>query len=345
MGRAMSLGKAACLLLLLALVAPASAVAQTSMGVVNGTVTDTTGGLVPGATVTLVSEATNVQSVRQTNQNGYFVFVNVRPGTYTLTVELRGDEDGPGVPLRRRRQRDADAERPPRGRGGERGRGGDGPVRAAAGLLGRAGERDRGEGHRGDAAAGPELHPAAGADARGEPGLHGPGRGAERERELRHGLRGRLRDPRRLHQQRLDPGAAEPLQGLLRGRDHQHQRARGLLRRAAGHRLPAGVQGPVARRQGGVRRRHGRGHQHDVEVGQQPLPRHRLRVLPQRGPDRPQPVPGRLGRAGHEAPGVQAEPVRGEHRGAHHQGQDVLLRLVRRLALQRLYADPRTSSP
>src|SRR5512139_847918 len=90
MRRAMSLAKPACLLLLLALAAPGRAVAQTSMGVVNGTVTDGTGGLVPGAAVTLANEATNVQSVRQTNQSGYFVFVNVRPGAYTLTVELAG---------------------------------------------------------------------------------------------------------------------------------------------------------------------------------------------------------------------------------------------------------------
>ena len=91
MGRATSPGRATCLLLLLlALIAPPWAAAQTSMGGVNGTVTDSTGAVVPGATVTLVSEATNVQSVRQTNQNGYFVFVNVRPGTYALTVELSG---------------------------------------------------------------------------------------------------------------------------------------------------------------------------------------------------------------------------------------------------------------
>src|SRR5512141_58288 len=90
MGKAMSPGKATCLVLLLLLISPASARAQTSMGGVNGTVTDSTGAVVPGATVTLVSEATNVQSVRHTNQNGYFVFVNVRPGTYTLTVELAG---------------------------------------------------------------------------------------------------------------------------------------------------------------------------------------------------------------------------------------------------------------
>ena len=42
----------------------------------------------------------------------------------------------------------------------------------------------------------------------------------------------------------------------------------------------------------------------------------------------------------HEAPRVPAEPVRGEHRRAHHQGQDLLLRLVRRLALPRLRPDP-----
>jgi len=88
MGRAMSLGIATCLLLFLMLFSPAPAVAQTSMGGVNGTVTDSTGAVVPGATVTLISEATNVQSVRQTNPNGYFVFVNVRPGTYTLTIEM-----------------------------------------------------------------------------------------------------------------------------------------------------------------------------------------------------------------------------------------------------------------
>jgi hypothetical protein len=60
------------------------------MGTVDGTVTDATGGVLPGATVTLVSEATNVQAVRVTNESGFFAFVNVRPGTYVLTVELSG---------------------------------------------------------------------------------------------------------------------------------------------------------------------------------------------------------------------------------------------------------------
>jgi outer membrane receptor protein involved in Fe transport len=64
--------------------------AQTSMGTVNGTVTDATGAVVPGATVALVNEATNIRAERVTNNAGYFNFVNVRPGTYVLTVQLTG---------------------------------------------------------------------------------------------------------------------------------------------------------------------------------------------------------------------------------------------------------------
>jgi outer membrane receptor protein involved in Fe transport len=76
--------------LLVALVCAPLAHAQTSMGGVNGTVTDSQGGVLPGATVTLTNEATEIAAVRHTNENGYFVFVNVRPGAYVLTVELTG---------------------------------------------------------------------------------------------------------------------------------------------------------------------------------------------------------------------------------------------------------------
>jgi outer membrane receptor protein involved in Fe transport len=86
----MSFRKATGLLLFAALVAPGIALAQTSMGGVSGTVTDSTGAVVPGATVTLVNTATDVRSERQTNHEGFFAFVNVRPGTYALTVELSG---------------------------------------------------------------------------------------------------------------------------------------------------------------------------------------------------------------------------------------------------------------
>src|SRR6266545_1176743 len=86
----MSVRKATGLLLLAVSMAPAWVVGQTSMGGVNGTVTDSTGAVVPGATVTLVNQATNVRAERLSNNSGFFTFVNVRPGPYVLTVELSG---------------------------------------------------------------------------------------------------------------------------------------------------------------------------------------------------------------------------------------------------------------
>ena len=60
------------------------------MGGVSGTVKDSQGAVLPGATVTLTSAETNVATVRQTNHSGLFIFVNVRPGPYLLTVEMQG---------------------------------------------------------------------------------------------------------------------------------------------------------------------------------------------------------------------------------------------------------------
>src|SRR5688572_14924110 len=86
----MSLRKAAGLLAVAVWLLPDPASAQTSMGGVSGTVTDSTGAVLPGATVTLTNEETAVQAVRQTNQSGYYTFVNVRPGRYRVAVELTG---------------------------------------------------------------------------------------------------------------------------------------------------------------------------------------------------------------------------------------------------------------
>src|SRR5437764_8151998 len=66
------------------------AFAQTRGGETNGTVTDSTGAVVPGAAVTLTNQGTNIQSTATTNNNGYFVFVNVQPGAYKLKVEKTG---------------------------------------------------------------------------------------------------------------------------------------------------------------------------------------------------------------------------------------------------------------
>ncbi|HEY7508919.1 MAG TPA: carboxypeptidase-like regulatory domain-containing protein, partial [Vicinamibacteria bacterium] len=86
----MSVGKAIGHVVLVTTLLPGAVLAQSSMGTVNGTITDPTGASVPGANVTLVNEGTNVQNTRQTNDAGYYVFVNVRPGRYLLSVEMSG---------------------------------------------------------------------------------------------------------------------------------------------------------------------------------------------------------------------------------------------------------------
>src|ERR1700704_1156819 len=76
------------LLLLLAIVAPVHA--QTPSGEISGTVVDSSGLSVPGVTVTLTNQATNVVRVVQTNEVGLYVISAIPPGTYDLKAELVG---------------------------------------------------------------------------------------------------------------------------------------------------------------------------------------------------------------------------------------------------------------
>src|SRR5262245_35351298 len=76
--------------LLILLFCTSLASAQTATGSANGTVTDPTGAVVPGATVRLVNEGTGVETPSKTNETGNYIFVGVQPGLYTLKVELQG---------------------------------------------------------------------------------------------------------------------------------------------------------------------------------------------------------------------------------------------------------------
>ena len=68
---------------------PASA--QITTGTVTGTVKDAQGGVVPGATVVLISEARGTKSAAVvTNETGDYVFPNVTPDTYTVEVTMPG---------------------------------------------------------------------------------------------------------------------------------------------------------------------------------------------------------------------------------------------------------------
>ena len=76
-------------LLALAILAPLAIQAQTK-GSLSGTVTDPTGAIVPGANVTLRNNATGAAQTATTADNGVFNFINLEPGTYTVTVENAG---------------------------------------------------------------------------------------------------------------------------------------------------------------------------------------------------------------------------------------------------------------
>src|SRR5262245_21051935 len=59
-------------------------------GSLRGSVTDKTGAVVPGATVTLTSEATKFSRNVTTDAKGGYFFASLDPGTYTLKVEVSG---------------------------------------------------------------------------------------------------------------------------------------------------------------------------------------------------------------------------------------------------------------
>ncbi|MBK9153830.1 MAG: TonB-dependent receptor [Chloracidobacterium sp.] len=57
---------------------------------VTGTVADSAGAAVSGATVVLRNEATGISLSTETNSNGFYVFDLVQPGNYSVTVEKAG---------------------------------------------------------------------------------------------------------------------------------------------------------------------------------------------------------------------------------------------------------------
>jgi outer membrane receptor protein involved in Fe transport len=76
-------------LALLVMLAAGAAFAQDT-GSIRGTVTDSTGAVVPGATVTLLNEATKFSRNVVTDAKGDYYFGAVSPGLYTVNVEIPG---------------------------------------------------------------------------------------------------------------------------------------------------------------------------------------------------------------------------------------------------------------
>jgi hypothetical protein len=69
---------------------PATASAQFDTSTVLGAVRDSSGGVIPGATVTLTNIATGITANVVSSADGGYQFLNVRVGTYTVRAELQG---------------------------------------------------------------------------------------------------------------------------------------------------------------------------------------------------------------------------------------------------------------
>ena len=70
---------------------PISTLAQEN-ATLSGTVTDSSGAVIPGAAVTATNETTGVATTLVTNESGSYEFTRVPPGIYTLTAEVPGFE-------------------------------------------------------------------------------------------------------------------------------------------------------------------------------------------------------------------------------------------------------------
>ena len=71
-----------------------AAFSQGATGRVEGTVTDQNTAVVPGVTISIESKdpSTEFKKNVTTNENGYFVFIQIPPGMYRVTVNRTGLE-------------------------------------------------------------------------------------------------------------------------------------------------------------------------------------------------------------------------------------------------------------
>src|SRR6476661_10401503 len=74
---------------LLLLLVSTSAFAQVTASL-SGTVSDSSGALIPGVEVTAKNTRTGISTTNITNETGSFVLLSLQPGTYTLSAALSG---------------------------------------------------------------------------------------------------------------------------------------------------------------------------------------------------------------------------------------------------------------
>lgn len=96
LGRQMTLVFASALrtgVVLAGIVTLSSAVYAQFRASITGTVTDTSGAVIPGATLTLTDNGTNAKQVRTSDQNGFYSFNALPPDHFTLDVTKDGFQD------------------------------------------------------------------------------------------------------------------------------------------------------------------------------------------------------------------------------------------------------------
>src|SRR5689334_2897535 len=64
--------------------------AQTSNATLGGTVSDTTGALIPGVEISATNTGTGIVSTTVTNESGAYNFPSLQTGAYSLKAELPG---------------------------------------------------------------------------------------------------------------------------------------------------------------------------------------------------------------------------------------------------------------
>ena len=72
------------------LIASSRVLAQTNGGSIQGTITDSGGSVLPGATVVATNVATTVETTRQANDAGLYVITPLPPGEYRVEVSSAG---------------------------------------------------------------------------------------------------------------------------------------------------------------------------------------------------------------------------------------------------------------
>ncbi|MCC6861925.1 MAG: carboxypeptidase regulatory-like domain-containing protein, partial [Bryobacterales bacterium] len=67
-----------------------AAYGQTANATISGKVTDSSGAIIPAATISAKNNDTNVVRTTQSNAEGLYTIPNLIPGNYTLTTQFQG---------------------------------------------------------------------------------------------------------------------------------------------------------------------------------------------------------------------------------------------------------------